>query len=87
MRPVVRFAGVEFAGRSSRDRTAGQRGALGLPCAGCRRDRGADKAGDGKDRLLQHPAAGAGADLPFRHEDVQFKTRLADEKNGWCDLA
>jgi hypothetical protein len=44
-------------------------------------------AGEGKDRLaiaLQHAAA---ADLPFRDEIVQFKTRLADEKIGWRDLA
>src|SRR5215471_63991 len=31
--------------------------------------------------------AGASADLPFRDEVVQFKTRLADEKIGWRDLA
>jgi hypothetical protein len=45
-----------------------------------------------KDRLaialaLQHPAAGASADLPFRDEVSQFKTRLADGKIGWRDLA
>jgi hypothetical protein len=47
-------------------------------------------AGEGKDRLaiaLQHAAAGASANLPFRDEIVQFKTRLADEKIGWRDLA
>jgi hypothetical protein len=48
------------------------------------------QAGEGKDRLaiaLQHVAAGASTDLPFRDEVVQFKTRLADEKIGWRDLA
>ena len=47
------------------------------------------QAGEGKDRLaiaLQHAAAAASADLPFRDEVVQFKTRLADEKIGWRDL-
>ena len=34
-----------------------------------------------------HGAADASADLPFRDEVVQFKTRLADEKIGWRDLA
>jgi hypothetical protein len=47
--------------------------------------------GEGKDRLaialaLQHPA-GASITLPFRNEVGQFKTRLADEKIGWRDVA
>jgi hypothetical protein len=49
------------------------------------------QCGEGKDRLaialaLQHPA-GASVDLPFRDEVGQFKTRLADEKIGWRDVA
>jgi hypothetical protein len=47
--------------------------------------------GEGKDRLaialaLQHPA-GVSIDLPFRNEVGQFKTRLAEEKIGWRDVA
>jgi hypothetical protein len=49
------------------------------------------QGGEGRDRLaialaLQHPA-GASVDLPFRDEVAPFKTRLADEKIGWRDLA